>query len=132
MKAFYLEPEMGGEVIDVVTVSEVLRGEVEYFWPFENDAICLAVLADREELAPNRILNGVGVIKGPMLFFKYDDYIGELTENEITYIESFIDWAVPEQINYEDYNDVHVVTEDEFYESLRSEREDEEECGGNL
>lgn len=64
MKALYMEPYEAAEIIEVDDMEETLGGAVEHLWPFEDaEEICMVVLADREDLSPNRTFLGTGTRK---------------------------------------------------------------------
>ena len=61
MKALYMEPYEAAEIIETDDMEETLGGAVEHLWPFEEaEEICMVVLADREDLLPNRTFEECG------------------------------------------------------------------------
>ena len=133
MKALLMMPGMGANVIDVEDIEETLGCEVEYLWPFEEQSICMAVCIDREDMEPNRCFDACGTVRGPILFVGYHDDLDDLTEEEISFVEGQASFAEEEYRDddydpyeedaqeEEDYCGVHIVGEDEFYESIEKE-----------
>ena len=130
MKALYMEPFEAAEIIETDDVEETLGGVVEHLWPFEDEPICMVVLADREDLTPNRTFEECGTIRGPILFVGCHDEFDDLIDDEIAFIESKVTFA---EVEYdldeydpygedaqeeEDYCGTHIVDEDEFYDSI--------------
>lgn len=131
MKALLMKPYEAAELIDTEDIEETLGGEVEYLWPFEEQEICMAVLADREELVPNRDFAACGTIRGPILIVGCHDDFDDLTEEEAMRIEmqaafseeeydleDAIDPYDDDAQEEEDYCGTRIVDEDEFYESI--------------
>ena len=130
MKALYMEPFEAAEIIETEDVEETLGGIAEHMWPFEDELICMVVLADREDLPANRTFEECGTIRGPILFVGCHDEFDDLTDEEIAFIEGHTSWAdeeydIDEFDPYEedaqeeeDYCGTHIVDEEEFYESI--------------
>ena len=130
MKALYMEPFEAAEIIETDDVEETLGGIAEHMWPFEDEPICIVVLADREDLTPNRVFEECGTIRGPILFVGCHDDFDDLTDDEIAFIEAHTSWAEEEYDidefdpyeedaqEEEDYCGTHIVDEDEFYDSI--------------
>lgn len=131
MKALLMKPYEAAELVDTEDIEETLGGEVEYLWPFEEQEICMAVLADREDLVPNRDFESCGTIRGPILIVGCHDDFDDLTEEKAMRIEmratfSEEEYDLDETIDpydddaqeEEDYCGTRIVDEDEFYESI--------------
>ncbi len=130
MKALYYAPDEAVDLIDTKDFEDTLGGAVEYLWPFEDEAVCLVVLADREDMETNRTFEECGTIRGPFLCVGCHDEFDDLTEEEIALLESRAVFAEKEY-NMEDCNPyeedvqdeedccgIHIVNEDEFYDSI--------------
>lgn len=130
MKALYMKPFETAEIVDIDDMEETLGGAADHIWPFENELICMVVLADREDLVANRTFEECGTIRGPILFVGCHDEFDDLTDDEIAFIEAHTSWAeeeydIDEYDPYEedaqeeeDYCGTHIVDEDEFYDSI--------------
>ncbi len=130
MKALYMKPFETAEIIDTDDLEETLGGAVDQMWPFEDELICMVVLADREDLPANRTFEECGTIRGPILFVGCHDEFDDLTDEEIAFIEGHTSWADEEYDidefdlyeedaqEEEDYCGTHIVDEDEFYDSI--------------
>lgn len=130
MKALYMKPFETAEIIDTDDLEETLGGAVDHIWPFEDELICMVVLADREDLSANRTFEECGTIRGPILFVGCHDEFDDLTDEEIAFIEAHTSWAEEEYDidefdpyeedaqEEEDYCGTHIVDEDEFYDSI--------------
>ena len=130
MKALYFAPFEADEEINTEDFEDTLGGEVDYIWPFDEEDICLVVLADREDLSPNRTFEACGTIRGPFLAVGSHDDFDDLMDDEIAFLESSaafaeeeydLDEADPYEEDAqeeEDYCGTHVVDEDEFYDSI--------------
>lgn len=134
MKALYMKPYEAAEIIDTDDLEETLGGPVEHLWPFEDaEEICMVVLADREELPPNRTFEECGTVRGPILFVGSHDDFDDLTDDEIAFIEAHTSWAEEEYDSNdydpfdedaqeeEDYCGTRIVDEDEFYGSIKGD-----------
>ena len=130
MKALYMKPFETAEIVAIDDLEEALGGAADYIWPFEDELICMVVLADREDLPANRTFEECGTIRGPILFVGCHDEFDDLTDDEIAFIEAHTSWAeeeynIDEYDPYEedaqeeeDYCGTHIVDEDEFYDSI--------------
>ena len=130
MKALYFAPDEAVDLIDTEDFEETLGGPVEHLWPFEDEAICLVVLADREDLAPNRTFEECGTVRGPFLCVGCHDYFDDLTEEEVSFVEGRAAFAEEEYDmedydpyeedvqDEEDYCGTRIVDEDEFYDRI--------------
>jgi hypothetical protein len=131
MKALYMKPFEEAEIIETDDVEETLGGAAEYLWPFEEaEEICMVVLADREDLTPNRTFEECGMVRGPILFVGSHDDFDDLSDDEIAFVEAHTSWAEEEYDSYdydpyeedaqeeEDFCGTHIVDEDEFYGSI--------------
>ena len=119
MKALYMKPYEAAEIIDTDDLEETLGEPVEHLWPFEDaEEICMVVLADREELPPNRTFEECGTVR---------------SDAEIAYVESHASFAEEEYDNNdydpyeedaqeeEDFCGTRIVDEDEFYGSINGD-----------
>ena len=129
MKAWLCRPGEPGELTDLMSpndggINELLGGPSEDFWPFEQP-ICMAVLADREDLPPNRIVAGL-LFRGPVLFLGCHDDLDDLTDDEIDYLERILEYAPEEydeeygydEDNYDPYGGEYyddVQEDDDYY-----------------
>ncbi len=131
MKALYMEPYKAAEIIEVDDMEETLGGAVEHLWPFEDaEEICMVVLADREDLSPNRTFEECGTVRGPILFVGSHDDFDDLTDDEIAFVERRTSFAEEEYDSddydpfeedaqeEEDFCGTRIVDEDEFYGSI--------------
>ena len=131
MKALYMKPFEAAEIIETDDVEETLGGPVDHLWPFEEaEEICMVVLADREDLSPNRTFEECGTVRGPILFIGRNDDFDDITDDEIAFVEARASWAEEEYDlddydpfeddaqEEEDYCGTHIVGEDEFYDSI--------------
>ena len=131
MKALYMKPFEAAEIIETDDVEETLGGPVDHLWPFEEaEEICMVVLADREDLSPNRTFEECGTVRGPILFIGSHDDFDDITDDEIAFVEARASWAEEEYDlddydpfeddaqEEEDYCGTHLVDEDEFYGSI--------------
>ena len=134
MKALYMEPYEAAEIIETDDMEETLGGAVEHLWPFEEaEEICMVVLADREDLLPNRTFEECGTVRGPILFVGSHDDFDDLTDNEIAFIERRAVYA-EEEYDSDDYDPfeedaqeeenfcgIRIVDEDEFYDNINGD-----------
>lgn len=131
MKALYMKPFEAAEIIETNDVEETLGGAAEYLWPFEDaEEICMVVLADREDLCPNRTFEECATVRGPILFVGSHDDFDDLSDDEIAFVEAHTSWAEEEYDSYdydpyeedaqeeEDSCGTHIVDEDDFYGSI--------------
>lgn len=131
MKALYMKPNETAEIIETDDVEETLGGAAEYLWPFEEaEEICMVVLADREDLSPNRTFDECGMVRGPILSVGSHDDFDDLSDDEIAFVEAHTSWAEEEYDSNdydpyeedaqeeEDFCGTHIVDEDEFYSSI--------------
>jgi|LSQX01.2.fsa_nt_gb hypothetical protein len=131
MKALYMEPYKAAEIIEVDDMEETLGGAVEHLWPFEDaEEICMVVLADREDMPPNRTFEECGMVRGPILFVGSHDDFDDLTDDEIAFVERRTSFAEEEYDSddydpfeedaqeEEDFCGTRIVDEDEFYGSI--------------
>lgn len=131
MKALYMKPFVVAEIIEIDDLEETLGGPVEHHWPFEEEEeICMVVLADREDLSPNRTFEECGTVRGPILFIGSHDDFDDITDDEIAFVEARASWAEEEYDlddydpfeddaqEEEDYCGIRIVDEDEFYGSI--------------
>lgn len=103
MKALYMKPYDAAEIIETEDMEETLGGAVEHLWPFEEEEICMVVLADREDLAPNRTFEECGTVRGPILFVGSHDDFYDITDDEIAFVESHAEYA-EEEYDLDDYD----------------------------
>ena len=134
MKALYMEPYEAAEIIETDDMEETLGGAVEHLWPFEEaEEICMVVLADREDLLPNRTFEECGTVRGPILFVGSHDDFDDLTDDEIAFVERRTSFAEEEYYSddydpfeedaqeEEDFCGTRIVDEDEFYGSINGD-----------
>lgn len=133
MKALYMKPFEAAEIIDTDDVEETLGGIAEYMWPFEDEPICMVVLADREDMPPNRTFEECGTVRGPILFVSSHDDFDDISDSEVAYVESRAAFAEEEYVSddydpyeedaqeEEDYCGIRIVNEDEFYDSINGD-----------
>ena len=87
MKALYMKPYEAAEIIDTDELEETLGGPVDHLWPFEDaEEICMVVLADHEDLPPNRTFEECGTVRGPILFVGSHDDFDDLSDAEIHFL----------------------------------------------
>jgi len=134
MKALYMEPYEAAEIIEIDDMEETLGGAAEHLWPFEDaEEICMVVLADREDMPPNRTFEECGTVRGPILFVGSHDDFDDLTDDEIAFVERRTSFAEEEYDSddydpfeedaqeEEDFCGTRIVDEDEFYGSINGD-----------
>ena len=123
MKALLFEPGKAPEIVEAESFEDLLGGEIETLWPFEDLDVCLVLLNDREELEVNRVLFG-RTIRGPFFVAGFTDDYEDISEQGAEIVEPFFSYAEGEDMDdpcEEVFGHIRIVDEETFYRELKEE-----------
>lgn len=134
MQALLFETGKPPEIVEAEDLADLLGGEIEILWPFEDMDLCLVLLFDREEMEPNRALYE-RTIRGPFCVARYQDDFEDISEGDAEAVEGFFSYAEEEPSadlpdpfledaqEEEAYGTIQIVDEETFYQNLMEEAE---------